>query len=256
MQVIPAVDVLNGSVVRLRQGRFDDVTTYGSDPVAVAASWVAEGADLVHVVDLSGARTGVPDRPLWASLVAAEVPFQIGGGLRTVEIASDALAAGAQRVVLGTAAVWNPEIAGVLVDRFGPERIVAAVDVRDDLATGSGWEDDGRPVVDVARSLAAVGVAWILATGIDRDGMMSGPDTGLLEQIRAAAAGVKLIASGGVGSLADLAELRGGGFEAVVIGKALYEGSFSLNDANRIASGRPVRWWNLGVGSSNPAQGG
>lgn len=237
MQVIPAVDVLDGAVVRLRRGRFDDVTIYGSDPAAVAASWVAEGANLVHVVDLSGARTGVPDRSLWVSLAEVGVPFQIGGGIRTVETAAEALSSGAERVVLGTAAVWNPETAGALLDRYGPERIVAAVDVRDGLATGSGWQDDGRPVVDVVQSLAGVGVSWILATGINRDGMMSGPDTGLLEQIRAAVPDVKLIASGGVGSLDDLAGLRRGGYEAAVVGKALYEGNFSLSDAMEIAAG-------------------
>ena len=236
MQVIPAVDVLDGVVVRLRQGKFDDVTVYGSDPVEVATSWVADGADLVHIVDLSGARMGVPDRALWKALSAANLPFQIGGGIRTAEVAAEALAAGAQRVVLGTAAVWNPEIAGDVVSRFGSERVVAAVDARDGLATGSGWEDEGRPIGEVCRSLALVGVAWILATGIERDGMLSGPDTQLLEEIRAVAPTARLIASGGVGGLADLEELRDGGYEAVVIGKALYEGSFPLNEAIRIAA--------------------
>lgn len=237
MQVIPAVDVLDGSVVRLRQGRFDDVTVYGSDPVEVAASWVAEGAELVHVVDLSGARSGTPDRSLWESLADASVPFQIGGGIRSVGIGSDALAAGAGRVVLGTAAVWNPEIAGDLVATFGSERVVAAVDVRGGLALWSGWEGEGRPVAGVCRSLAEVGVEWILATGIERDGMMSGPDTVLLELVREAAPAVKLIASGGVGELADLVALRDGGYEAVVIGRALYEGSYSLDEAMIAASG-------------------
>lgn len=237
MQVIPAVDVLDGSVVRLRQGRFDDVTTYGSDPVAVARSWVDEGADLVHVVDLDGARHGESDRSLWESLAGAGVPFQIGGGIRTVEAASAALEVGARRVVLGTAAVWNPDIAGDLVTRFGPERVVAAVDVRDGIATGSGWEGEGRSVADVCASLVSVGVEWILATGIDRDGMMSGPDTGLLEEIRSAAPSVKLIASGGVADLGDLAVLRDGGYEAAVVGRALYEGRFPLSEAIRVGAG-------------------
>jgi phosphoribosylformimino-5-aminoimidazole carboxamide ribotide isomerase len=231
MQVIPAVDVLDGKVVRLRQGRFDDVTTYGSDPVAVAKSWMDEGAELVHVVDLNGARHGDPDRELWSALADADLAFQIGGGIRSAEIGRKALAAGATRVVLGTAAVWNPEIAGALVDEFGPERIVAAVDARDGLATGSGWEGEGRPVAEVCRDLAEAGIAWILATGIDRDGMMTGPDTNLLSEVRSAAPAVKLIASGGVASLGDIEELALAGFEAVVTGRALYEGRFSLNQA-------------------------
>ncbi|MDF1597976.1 MAG: 1-(5-phosphoribosyl)-5-[(5-phosphoribosylamino)methylideneamino] imidazole-4-carboxamide isomerase [Acidimicrobiia bacterium] len=237
MQVIPAVDVLDGAVVRLRQGRFDDVTTYGADPVAVAKSWVDEGATLVHVVDLNGARFGEPDRSLWASLSAAGIPFQIGGGIRTADIAADALEAGAQRVVLGTAAVWSPEIAGELVERFGPERVVAAVDVRDGSATGSGWEEAGRPVVEVCRSLEAHGVEWILATGIDRDGMMSGPDTGLLDQIRVEVSAVQLIASGGVAGLDDIVALRDAGYEAVVVGRALYESKLTLADALRLTAG-------------------
>ncbi len=237
MQVIPAVDVLNGSVVRLRQGRFDDVTTYGSDPVVVATSWVAEGADLIHVVDLSGARTGVPDRALWESFAAANVPLQIGGGLRTVEIAADALAAGAQRVVLGTAAVWSPAIAGELVGRFGPERVVAAVDVKDGLATGSGWEDRGLPAGEVCESLAKAGVGWILATGIDRDGMMAGPDSALLAEVRKSVPGMKLIASGGVSSVADLTALSESGYEAAIVGRALYEGALTLADAIAAAAG-------------------
>ena len=237
MQVIPAVDVLDGAVVRLRQGRFDDVTTYGADPVGVAKSWVDEGATLVHVVDLNGARHGNPDRSLWTSLSAAGIPFQIGGGIRTVDIAADALEGGAERVVLGTAAVWNPEIPGELVERFGPERVVAAVDVRDGLATGSGWEEAGRPVNDVCGSLAEFGVEWILATGIDRDGMLSGPDTGLLDQIRAEVPALRLIASGGVAGLDDIVALRDAGYEAVVVGRALYESKLTLAEALRRTAG-------------------
>jgi phosphoribosylformimino-5-aminoimidazole carboxamide ribotide isomerase len=236
MQVIPAVDVLDGKVVRLRQGRFDDVTTYGADPVAVAKSWVDEGATLVHVVDLNGARHGNSDRSLWTSLSTAGIPFQIGGGIRTVEIAVEALELGVQRVVLGTAAVWSPAVAGLLVDRFGSEVVVAAVDARDGLATGSGWEDEGLPVAQVSRSLAAVGITWILATGIDQDGMMAGPDTTLLREIRSIDKGFKLIASGGIGDLDDIARLRDEGYEAVVIGRALFEARFTLAAAIQIAS--------------------
>lgn len=231
MQVIPAVDVLDGSVVRLRQGRFDDVTTYASDPVAVARSWADEGADLVHIVDLNGARNGDPDRELWMRLSAAGVRFQIGGGIRTAAVAADALDGGAERVVLGTAAVWDPDIPGALVEKYGSGRVVAALDVRDGRATGSGWEERGRPVAEVCRVLVDLGVEWILATGIERDGMMTGPDTELLARIRELAPSLQLIASGGVSDLADLLGLRDCGYEAVVIGRALYEGRFTLGDA-------------------------
>lgn len=237
MQIIPAVDVLDGQVVRLRQGRFDDVSTYGSDAVAVAASWISDGAELVHVVDLDGARSGEPDPDLWAALAAADVPFQIGGGIRSFEVGVNALMAGAQRVVLGSAAVWNPEIAGELVDRFGPERVVAAIDVRDGRATGSGWEEQGRPVAEVCRAIVDLGVEWVLATGIERDGMMTGPDIELFGQMNYLAPSLQLIASGGVSELSDLIELREGGSAAVVIGRALYEGRFTLQDAIRTVGG-------------------
>ena len=127
LQIIPAVDVLDGKVVRLMHGDYDRVTVYGEDPVAQALEWMRQGAELVHVVDLEGARSGAPDESLWRRLAEAGVAFQVGGGIRTAEIADRALDAGARRVVLGTAAVWDPDILGRILD---PARVVAAVDVR------------------------------------------------------------------------------------------------------------------------------
>ena len=144
MYVIPAIDVLDGRVVRLRQGRYDDVTIYRDDPAAMLTSWSEQGAEIVHVVDLAGARDGSGDSGLWKRLGATGVRFQLGGGIRTIAAAERVVAAGADRVVLGTAAVWEPETAAGVVDAIGGERVVAAIDVRNGKATGAGWLDTGH----------------------------------------------------------------------------------------------------------------
>lgn len=231
MQVIPAVDVLDGRVVRLQEGDFERLRSYGDDPVVMARHWVAEGADLVHVVDLNGARTGRPDPRLWRSLAAARIPFQIGGGIRTVASARAAVTAGAQRVVLGSAAVWHPRLVGEIIDALGPRRVVAALDVRAGRALGDAWLDEGVELAQVLARLVANGVQNVLATSVSRDGMMQGPDQELLEQIRRRAPSVAVIASGGVGSLDDLRALALTGVEAVIVGRALYEGRFTYQDA-------------------------
>lgn len=229
LQVIPAVDVLDGKVVRLMHGDYDRVTVYGEDPVAQALEWMRQGADLVHVVDLAGARSGEPDQSLWSRLADGGVAFQVGGGIRTAEIAAEALEAGARRVVLGTAAVWDPQILGQIPD---PGRVVAAVDVRGGKATGAGWLDEGKNLNDVLDGLSAAGISRLLVTGIERDGTMEGPSTDvLLSTLRHG--GFSVIASGGVGQLQDLDVIQRLGCEAVIVGRALYEGRFEVSDAIR-----------------------
>ncbi len=234
MQVIPAVDVLAGRVVRLREGDYAQVTEYDADPVAVARRWMSEGAELVHVVDLEAARGASPDRSLWRHLAGAGIRYQIGGGLRSAELARAALAAGAERVVMGTAAVWEPDLVAEVGE---PERVVAAVDVRGGKARGVGWTDEGRDLAVVLAQLQSVGVRWLLVTGIERDGTMEGPDLTLLRRVRELAPGLAVIASGGVGGLDDLAAVAELGCEAVIVGKALYEGRFRLADALAAARG-------------------
>jgi phosphoribosylformimino-5-aminoimidazole carboxamide ribotide isomerase len=236
MYVIPAVDVLDGRVVRLRQGRYDDVTVFADDPAAMLTSWGDQGARIVHVVDLAGARDGAGDREMWARLGATRVPFQIGGGIRTVETAETAVAAGAARVVLGTAAVWEPGVVAAVVGAVGAERVVAAIDVRDGKATGAGWLDEGRDLADVLVDLKAAGVTRALATGIATDGTLAGPDTALLEVVINEAPQLALIASGGVGSLADISAVAELAVEAVIVGRALYANKFSFAAASKAAS--------------------
>jgi phosphoribosylformimino-5-aminoimidazole carboxamide ribotide isomerase len=225
LEVIPAVDVLDGRVVRLLRGDYARVTEYGADPVAAARGWLEAGAHRVHVVDLDGARHGRPNLALWRRLGREGLRFQAGGGIRTPALARQVMAAGAERVVMGTAAVEMPES----LEGLG-ERVVAAVDVRAGRARGGGWRDQGRPVATVLDALAAAGVSRLLVTGIGRDGTLEGPDVDLTHRV-VADGRFAVIASGGVGALADLDPLAELGCEAVVVGRALYDHRFTLAEA-------------------------
>lgn len=242
MELIPAIDLLGGRVVRLSRGAYDAVTDYGDDPVAVARRWEAEGATRLHLVDLDAAREG---RPVQGALIAriigsVAVPCQVAGGIRDGAAAATALAGGADRVVLGSALVSDPELAWTLVVAHGPEHVVAALDVRDGQALGDGWVAGARAadVIALACQLAAAGIRWLAVTAIARDGLMSGPDLGLLEEVHAAVPRGSVIASGGIGSLADIRELATRGFGAAIVGRALYEGAFTLEDALAASRGR------------------
>lgn len=230
LEIIPAVDVLDGRVVRLLRGDYARVTDYGSDPVEAARAWFEEGAGRIHVVDLDGARTGRSNMALWERLGGAGITFQAGGGIRSAEVAGRVLDAGAERVVMGTAAVWQPETLAGLGDR-----VVAAVDVRGARATGEGWLDEGRSLREVLDGLAAGSVRRVMVTGIGRDGTLEGTDVALTREVVDDGRFV-VIASGGVGTLADLDPLVEMGCEAVVIGRALYDRRFTLPEAEQYLS--------------------
>jgi phosphoribosylformimino-5-aminoimidazole carboxamide ribotide isomerase len=237
MDLIPAIDLRGGRVVRLRRGALDDATVFGDDPIAVALRWVGEGATRLHVVDLDGAEVG---RPVQADLVAAVVaaagvPVEVAGGLRDEAGVAAALSAGADRVVLGTALIAEPEMATRLMARHGAERIVGAIDVRDGYAVGDAWRSGGagRPLPEALAALLGAGVHALAVTAIDRDGLLEGPDLDLYRRVRAVAAGAHLIASGGIRSAEDLRALAEVGCDAAILGRALYEGRLSLADARR-----------------------
>jgi len=229
MQVIPAVDVLDGMAVRLAQGDYNAVTRYSDDPIAVVEDWAAQGAELVHVVDLEGARSGVPDFGLMMQLGSLGIPIQYGGGIRTADAAEAAMEAGLSRIVVGSALLGDD--AGRLVARVNTEVIVAGIDVRLGRARGSGWRDEGMNADEALDRVLALGLSSVLATGIETDGMMTGPDLELLARFRSAALGSRLIASGGVGSLDDLDALVQLGADAVVVGRAFYERQFTFESA-------------------------
>lgn len=231
MEIIPAVDVLDGNVVRLRRGRQDDVTIYGTDPVRQARTWIEQGAERVHVVDLRGAFAGRWDAQLWSSLGAAGVPFQAAGGIRSAAAAAGAIASGAERVVVGTAAIWHQTELAAILSAVDSAAVVAAVDVRDGRATGRGWVDEGRPLDEVLAQLEDAGVRRALVTGIARDGMLTGPDLQLLSEVIELAPNLSVIASGGIGSLDHLRQLTALPVEGVIVGRALYDQAFTLAEA-------------------------
>jgi phosphoribosylformimino-5-aminoimidazole carboxamide ribotide isomerase len=256
MIVLPAVDIRGGRAVRLRQGDFADETVYADDPLEAARAWVDQGARRLHVVDLDGARAGAPKSlPHLERMAAAlKVPIQYGGGLRSLDAIASALDAGAERVVLGTAAVADPELVEEALRRW-PGRIAAAVDAREGRVAVSGWlESTDATPEQVVEQLAARGVRGIVYTQVDRDGMLAGPDLEAVRAVAEVAAGA-LIYSGGIGSLDHLRALRELALPTlmgVVIGKALYEGRFSVSDA-QAALGEQHR---AGVAAPAEASGG
>ncbi|MFL5679993.1 MAG: HisA/HisF-related TIM barrel protein [Chloroflexota bacterium] len=234
--VIPAIDLRAGRVVRLSQGDFARETAYSDDPAGMAGEFVRAGARRVHIVDLDGARTGEPaQRDAVAAIVAAagaDVACQVAGGLRTDAAIAAALVLGAARVIVGTAALADPGFPAALVRAHGGERIVVALDVRDGAAVGEGWRSDapGVPVDDAVEGLAGAGVTTFAVTAIDRDGLLGGPDVALLERLVRRGVG-DVIASGGIGSLDDIGRIRDIGCIGVIVGRAIYEGRVDLAEA-------------------------
>jgi len=236
---MPAIDVRGGRVVRLEQGAFDRERTYGDDPAGVATAFAADGARWIHVVDLDGARSGsrTDEGTLQAIIRAARdagqgTRIQAAGGIRDDADVRRVLGAGAARVVLGTAALRDPALVATLIDRHGPAAIAVALDVRDGQALGDGWVDGaGGPTVDDAiERLAESGVATFVVTAIARDGLLGGPDLDLLGRVLASTHAA-VIASGGIATIADLVAVRDLGCSGAIVGRALYEGRFTLPEA-------------------------
>ena len=239
MEIIPAIDVRSGRVVRLRQGDFAQETVYGDDPVAVARAWVEQGAARLHIVDLDGAAAGhrAQGEAIDRIVAAVDVPCQVAGGLRDADAVENAFEGGADRVVLGTALLERPKLAWAIVERYGPDRIVAALDVRGGRAVGGGWlaGATSRDFLDAVRSLRATGLRLFAVTSIERDGTLDGPDTALFRAVLDAAPEARVIASGGIGSTADIAAAAAAGCEAAILGRALYDGRLTLAEAMETA---------------------
>jgi len=237
MVVIPAIDLLDGKVVRLAQGKREAVTVYSTDPVDVAARWTAHGATWLHVVDLNGAFDGTyTNLPLAQRVIeSCGVQVELSGGIRTKEALSRALGIGASRVVLGTKACEDPAFVQAAADRYG-HRIAVAIDAQAGRVVSRGWVSS-TPLTPsaLARSVAMLGVETIVCTDVSRDGMLQGPNLSLLDEVLAVGPR-QLIASGGISSLADLQALQPlepRGLLGVIIGKALYEGAIDLKEAIR-----------------------
>ena len=238
MILLPAIDIRGGSAVRLEKGDFAKETVYDADPLDAARKWVEAGASQLHVVDLDGAREGRPVNLDHLRRITREtgVPVQYGGGLRSFVAVRDALAAGADRVVLGTAAYSDIEFLDQVTAQWG-NRIVVAIDVRDGFVSVSGWtERTQMPPADVIRRMQGRGVKQFVYTNVDRDGMLSGPD---LDEVRAMAEVIRgrFLYSGGIASIDDLRalkELRLVNLAGVISGKALYEKRFTIEEAHEV----------------------
>jgi phosphoribosylformimino-5-aminoimidazole carboxamide ribotide isomerase len=232
MILYPAIDILDGKAVRLVQGRFEDSTTYNDDPLEAAQSWVDAGARYLHVVDLDGARAGEPHSIEHLRRIAqgTGVPVQYGGGLRTVEAVRDALRAGAERVIVGTAAFRDIDFLDDTLKAFGP-RVVVSVDVRDGHISTAGWTETTQlPAEDAIRRLQDRGVASFVYTNVNRDGRLEGPDVGEVTRVGEVVRG-RFLYSGGISDRDDLralAGLRRVNLAGVIVGKALYEKRFTV----------------------------
>ncbi len=238
MILYPAVDIRDGQAVRLTQGDYAREQVYDADPVDAARRWADGGAERLHLVDLDGARAGHPCNLAAVDRIVAAVsiPVQLGGGLRDQSAVATVLNAGVDRAVLGTAAQSDPDLIERLVAEHGPERIVVAVDARAGRVSVAGWrEQTATTPAELVSALAERGARIFLYTPVEVDGTLEGPDLTRLDAVEAAAAeaGSRLIYSGGVGLLADLRALRrrSAAIDGVIVGRALYEGRFSVGDA-------------------------
>jgi phosphoribosylformimino-5-aminoimidazole carboxamide ribotide isomerase len=235
LNLYPAIDLRDGRCVRLYQGDYGRESAYGTDPVAVAQDFAAAGVRWIHAVDLDAARTGEPvNRAVIAAIADAVAPrgvaVQAGGGVRDQASAEELFAAGVRRVVLGTAAVDRPELVRELAAAY-PGRVAVGLDAREGEVAVRGWtERSGRTIDDLLAEYEDAGVAAVVVTEIERDGTLAGPDVELFARVRDATP-LDVIASGGVGSLADLESLATLGLAGVIVGKALHDGVFTIGEA-------------------------
>lgn len=235
MDVIPAIDILEGRCVRLYQGDFARSQVFSTDPVAVAQQWANQGAVRLHLVDLDGAKAGrsVNLTTIEAIIQALDIPVQVGGGVRDRTSVAALLAMGVERVILGTVAIEQPELVGQLCQAY-PEQILVGIDARDGRVATRGWlETSEVSAIDLAKQVASQGAATLIYTDIHRDGTLQGPNLIALREL-ATAISTPVIASGGVSSMTDLLNLLALeplGVSGVIVGRALYTGDISLREA-------------------------
>ena len=236
MQIIPAIDLSDGRCVRLRQGKKADITHYGDDPVIFARQWEADGAQLLHLVDLDGAidDASANHRVIREITQALSIPVELGGGLRSRDTVAQALEAGVQRVIIGTMAVRDPDLAAAITQEFGGDRIVIGIDAADGKVAVKGWTDvTDIPALELATQAQTWGARTIIFTDIGRDGMLTGPNIPALQTMLEATE-LDVIASGGIATLDDIRALAALGHPRLVgaiTGKALYEERFTVAEA-------------------------
>ncbi len=232
MIIYPAIDIIDGNCVRLTQGKFDDVTVYEKDPVKVAKNWEAQGAEFIHVVDLDGALKGrgINRKKILEIAKSVNIPVQTGGGIREMSDVCELLSGGVERVILGTAALKNPDFVRDAVKKYG-DRIAVGIDAKDGFVAVEGWEKVSTVrALDFANKMSEIGVRHIIYTDIATDGMLKGPNFSANQNL-ASEVDCDIIASGGVSSNDDIYNLIPTGVGGVIVGKALYTGKVNLAEA-------------------------
>jgi len=239
MFVIPAIDIKDGKCVRLFQGDYSQVTTYDDDPVKIASEFEQQGAELIHIVDLDGAKARAPvnKRAILKLAKSVNVSLEVGGGIRTYEAASEYLQKGIQRILLGTAAIENPKLIQRLITEFGDDRIVVAVDIKNGEFATDGWtKSGGKSVKDSITLLKQLGIKNVLVTDVSKDGVLGGPNFALTQQL--IDAGFQTIGAGGVTTIDDCVEFNKRGAYGAVVGKALYENKLDFTTAQAAVASR------------------
>ena len=235
MEIIPAIDLLHGRCVRLNQGNYDEVTNFSSDPVKQAQIWESKGAKRLHLVDLDGAKTGEPinDQTIKEIKKSVKIPIQLGGGIRSIDRAKELFGIGIDRIILGTVAIENPNLVKVLSQEY-PKRIAVGIDAKKGVVATRGWiKQSETSSIDLAKQLNDLELAAIISTDIATDGTLKGPNIQALREIAEVSIN-PVIASGGIGSIADLISLANfekEGIGAIIVGRALYDGSIDLKEA-------------------------
>ncbi|NLI66452.1 MAG: 1-(5-phosphoribosyl)-5-[(5-phosphoribosylamino)methylideneamino]imidazole-4-carboxamide isomerase [Tissierellia bacterium] len=234
MIIYPAIDIKDKSCVRLRQGSYDDVTVYERDPVKVAKTWESMGAEILHIVDLDGARDGIRinEDVIRKIIESVDIPVQVGGGIRDTAGVEIYLNIGASHVIIGTAAIKNPPWLREMIDSYG-DKIIVSIDARDGWIATDGWESiSKKKASDYIKELKAYGLQRIVYTDIAKDGMLLGPNFKIYEELKDRV-DIEVIASGGVTSIDDIRRLRELGLYGAIIGKALYDGKLDLREVLR-----------------------
>lgn len=235
MEIIPAIDLLNGKCVRLNQGNYNEVTKFNSDPVKQAQIWENKGAKRLHLVDLDGAKTGEPINDLTIKEIkkSISIPIQLGGGIRSIDRAKELFGIGIDRIILGTIAIENPQLVKDLSKEY-PKRVAVGIDAKEGMVATRGWLKQSEiRSLDLAKQLNDLELAAIISTDISTDGTLKGPNVQALREIAEISIN-PVIASGGIGSIADLislADLEDQGIEGIIVGRALYDGSIDLKEA-------------------------
>lgn len=229
MLIYPAIDIKDKSCVRLVQGSFDNITLYEKDPVKVALKWESMGAKILHLVDLDGARAGIRiNESVVKDIVkSVKIPVQIGGGIRDTKAVETYLNAGVAQVIIGTAAIKNPIWLKEMIERYD-DKIIVSIDARNGFIATDGWEDlSKKKALDYIKELKSFGLKRIVYTDIDKDGMLSGPNFKIYEDLKNTL-DIEIIASGGVTTMKDIEVLRNMRLYGAIVGKALYDGKLNL----------------------------